>query len=1105
MKLILKKASALFLAIVLMISVFSTVSFADDDFSRGRLPLASDDVNYGFTSVSQVGNRALTDSYLQGDTASAMATRAALPSRYDGRDYNYLPPVRNQGNYETCWTFASIAPIEAYMIKHGILDTYTGSPANTSLDLSEYHLAWFNYTNAYDKKGMLTGDYSTPRNANFLMNTGFFQMSIYTLMRWEGVTSEATSALQYGNASAYGLNQKYAYDYDVAHLTNAKWIPMANRDAVKRAIMEYGAGGFGYYAQGPTNSYYNAATAAYCYKGSGSANHAVTVVGWDDNYSRNNFTSTYRPTSNGAWIVRNSWGSSYGESGYFYLSYEDASISSQDVFFFEVDDADNFDNCYQYDGTCNMSSYKGLGNNAQVANIFTADGNETLKAVAIATLDEAVSYTVQVYKNLSTGTNPSSGTLISSQTGYFDYPGYFTVPLNNPVVLNDGDSFSVVFTLSTPSTTSYNYNYQYLHMPYDATDSSMGWVSFTHKNRGNTSYYREANGSWYDCPSYGDFRIKAYTDNSTSTHAHSYGAWTSNGNGTHSRRCTCGDMQTENCSYTEVVTAPTTTSQGYTTHTCTVCGYSYKDNYTAPIENPVYYTVRFSVPGGVSAIASQTVSSTASITLPTAEAPVGYRFAGWSTGTVYETTVQPTLLSGSYTPGGNVTLYAVYTRTEGGTGANVYQLLTSAPADWAGNYVITNGNSTSMYVLKGVTPSSNGAMIESSSNASAFSSTGMTLANNTLSDVSNSYVFNVEANGSAYTVKSAATGSYLGMSSSYLGAYTTLNSSYCNWTPAINASGAAQLKNSASGSYPYLGFSSSGKYFWSASATNANALRLWKATASGTTYYTTSPSASTPEPETTYTVNFSVPSGITAPASQTVTAGGSITLPTAGAPSGYTFLGWVASTVSNATTQPTTYTGTVTVNSNVTLYALYSYSATSGGSGTAYELLTSAPADWTGNYVITYGTNTSSLYAMKGLSGDTKYESSSVGGAVLLSNTGMSYADSKLTGVTDAYVFNISADNGYYTIKNASTGTYVANYNYYLWARSAYASNTCRWTLSCNNGNMTLKNATTNNYPYLSFYNNSKYFMVASTAPTGLSFWKQTTTGGTTTMYYTTG
>jgi hypothetical protein len=359
-------------------------------------------------------------------------------------------------------------------------------------------------------------------------------------------------------------------------------------------------------------------------------------------------------------------------------------------------------------------------------------------------------------------------------------------------------------------------------------------------------------------------------------------------------------------------------------------------------------------------------------------------------------------------------------------------------------------------------------------------------------------------------VKSASTGSYLGLSSYYLSAYTSLNSSYCNWTPAINTSGAAQLKNTSGGSYPYLGFSTSSKYFWSASSTNANVLRLWKSTSSGTTYYTTSPSNTTPvtpdpDPVTTYTVSFSVPSGVSAPASQTATANSYITLPTASAPSGYTFLGWVTSAVSNATTRPSTVlTGSYKVTGNITLRALYSYSSTSGGSGTAYELLTSAPADWTGNYIITYGTNTSSLYVMKGLSGDTKYESSSVGGAVLLSNTGMTYADNKLTGASSAYVFNISSNGSYYTIQNASTGTYVADYNYYLWSRTSYDSSTCRWTLSCSNGNVTAKNATTNNYPYLSFYNSSMYFMVASTAPNGLYFWKQTTTGGTTTTYYTT-
>ncbi|MBO4418304.1 MAG: InlB B-repeat-containing protein [Oscillospiraceae bacterium] len=258
-------------------------------------------------------------------------------------------------------------------------------------------------------------------------------------------------------------------------------------------------------------------------------------------------------------------------------------------------------------------------------------------------------------------------------------------------------------------------------------------------------------------------------------------------------------------------------------------------------------------------------------------------------------------------------------------------------------------------------------------------------------------------------------------------------------------------------------------------------------------------------PGTNVTVTYSVPSGISAPASQTVASGSSITLPTVGAPSGYTFLGWVTSPVNNSTTQPTTYTGTVTVNSSVTLYALYSYtSGGSGSGGTAYQLLSSAPSNWAGSYIITFGTSTSSLYVLKGLSGNKSYESASAGGAVLLANTGMSYADGYLTGATNAYVFDVAASSSKYTIKNKSTGTYLGSYNSYLYSRTSNSSSYCRWTLSMNNGNVTAANSASSRYPYLAF-SSSNYFMINSSAPTGLYFWKQTTTGGSgSTTYYTT-
>jgi hypothetical protein len=81
-------------------------------------------------------------------------------------------------------------------------------------------------------------------------------------------------------------------------------------------------------------------------------------------------------------------------------------------------------------------------------------------------------------------------------------------------------------------------------------------------------------------------------------HDHEFGAWTSNENGTHSRVCSiCGASETVDCTYTDVVTAPTVTDQGYTTHTCTVCGYSFADTFTDPLGYD--YTVTFTVPEGV--------------------------------------------------------------------------------------------------------------------------------------------------------------------------------------------------------------------------------------------------------------------------------------------------------------------------------------------------------------------------------------------------------------------------------------------------------------------------------------------------------------------------
>ena len=280
--------------------------------------------------------------------------------------------------------------------------------------------------------------------------------------------------------------------------------------------------------------------------------------------------------------------------------------------------------------------------------------------------------------------------------------------------------------------------------------------------------------------------------------------------------------------------------------------------------NAVGYTVSLIASG--SSQGSLVGMEGATVTLPTSVTvnPTDWTFIGWVAQQIAETTTAPTYYApgASYTVTGDATLYALYSHVEG-SGATVYELLTAAPSNWAGNYVITN-NATStsgMYVLKGVTGSASGTDAESASNCTAFASTGITLNGTTMSNVPNDYIITLTANGSYYTVKSAGTGCYYGMNSgSYLYAYSSLNSTYCNWTPAINTSGLVQLKNAANGQYPYFSWSSSNNYFWSGSTNNANVLKLYQETSSSATYYWTDPVAHQHSPAAAVVENNVAPS-----------------------------------------------------------------------------------------------------------------------------------------------------------------------------------------------------------------------------------------------------
>ncbi len=256
------------------------------------------------------------------------------------------------------------------------------------------------------------------------------------------------------------------------------------------------------------------------------------------------------------------------------------------------------------------------------------------------------------------------------------------------------------------------------------------------------------------------------------------------------------------------------------------------------------YTVTYSVPAGVTAPEADTVVAGQPVTLPTVGAPNStYTFLGWTAAQTDNATAQPTTLTGKYTPVGTVTLYALYSFVDGSGSGVEYNLVTEAPADWSGSYVITYGTDSSLYAMTGVSGSATGTSIESASNATALASTGMTLSGTKLMNVSDLYKFNVAVSGNYYTIRNASTNTYLGeVGSSYLlGGYSTYVSSYCDWTPGTGANASSATIAVTATGYPYLSFSSDSHYFWSGSTSNTNytSVRWWKETPVGTTYYTT--------------------------------------------------------------------------------------------------------------------------------------------------------------------------------------------------------------------------------------------------------------------------
>ncbi len=440
---------------------------------------------------------------------------------------NYVTPVKNQAYFGACWGFAATAAAETSILTDlGMSYDEWNNTKSWEMDLSEHHLAWFAnvalpeddgdqggegiyFTDPDIKSGdrfnfghgitTATSAYSAgigPAPEYLFPYRGKEETIVYRNPETGGISLKQTEGYEpyvYSPEDDWSLDEEdrfgEAYPLEESFLlpspaqfvydeTEGKYKYEYNQDgtnAIKEQLMKGRPVSIGFAADTSTaeeigeHHYINPKTWAHYVplshtedsKKGEMPNHAVTIVGWDDSFPKENFFEP--PPENGAWIVKNSWGSDesdfpnkrdWGDHGYFYISYYDHTIENPEALDFDVtpdEDASGYFG-FKYDYMPVVSDYSRsvFDKPASMANTFqNEDVDMIAKTLTFYTELPGTGTTFEMYLLSGESTSPTDGELLASGTKKYEYGGYHRFDLEEPVYIPANAKFSVVVTNMT--------------------------------------------------------------------------------------------------------------------------------------------------------------------------------------------------------------------------------------------------------------------------------------------------------------------------------------------------------------------------------------------------------------------------------------------------------------------------------------------------------------------------------------------------------------------------------------------------------------------------------------------------------------------------------